>query len=74
MGMHTILVEGDLRNPEMTRSLSPQAKIGLAEVAAGYVPLEQAVQVDQKTGLVVLPSPPRTKYRHILMNSCSRKQ
>jgi len=61
IGMRTILVEGDLRNPEMTRSLCPRTKTGLVEVAAGYAALDQAVLVDQSTGLAILPSPPRRK-------------
>jgi exopolysaccharide transport family protein len=61
VGMRTILVEGDLRNPEMTRSLCPRAKLGLVEVATGYAPFKQAVQIDQGTGLAILPSPPRRR-------------
>ena len=65
VGMRTILVDGDLRNPEMTRSLCPRAKVGLIEAAAGYVPLDQAVVVDRPTGLVILPTPPRRKGGYI---------
>jgi Mrp family chromosome partitioning ATPase len=59
IGMRTIVVDGDLRNPELTRSLCPRAKAGLIEVAIGHVPLEDAVLIDKPTGLAVLPSPPR---------------
>ncbi|HET7912352.1 MAG TPA: polysaccharide biosynthesis tyrosine autokinase, partial [Pseudolabrys sp.] len=59
VGMRTILVEGDLRNPEMSRSLCPQASVGAIEVAAGRAHFEQALLVDRTTGLAVLPSPPR---------------
>jgi capsular exopolysaccharide synthesis family protein len=59
IGMRTVLVDGDLRNPEMTRSLCPGAKVGLIDAATGHVPLEQAVLFDQPTGLVVIPSPPQ---------------
>src|SRR5262249_24602645 len=61
VGMRTILVEGDLRNPEMTRSLCPRAKLGLVEVATGHAPFKQAVQIDQATGLAILPSPPQRR-------------
>ena len=60
-GMRTILVEGDLRNPEMSRSLCPRASVGAIEVAAGQARFEQALLVDHATGLAVLPSPPRQK-------------
>ena len=33
IGVRTVLVEGDLRNPEMTRSLCPHARFGLLDVA-----------------------------------------
>ncbi len=60
-GMRTILVEGDLRNPEMSRSLCPRASAGAIEVAAGQARFEQAILVDRATGLAVLPSPPRQR-------------
>jgi polysaccharide biosynthesis transport protein len=59
VGMRTILVEGDLRNPEMSRSLCPRASVGAIEVAAGQARFEQALLFDRATGLAVLPSPPR---------------
>jgi succinoglycan biosynthesis transport protein ExoP len=58
IGIRTILVEGDLRNPELTRSLSPRAGIGLIEVATGQAPLQHAILVDRSTGLSLLPCPP----------------
>jgi capsular exopolysaccharide synthesis family protein len=58
IGMKTVLVDGDLRNPEATRSLCPHAKLGLIDIARGHVPLEQAVLFDKQTGLAVIPSPP----------------
>ncbi|HEY1473061.1 MAG TPA: polysaccharide biosynthesis tyrosine autokinase [Pseudolabrys sp.] len=59
VGARTILVEGDLRNPEMSRSLCPRASIGVIEVASGQARFEQALLIDRATGLAVLPSPPR---------------
>ena len=58
IGIRTVLVEGDLRNPELTRSLSPHAGIGLIEVATGEAPLHHAILVDRSTGLSLLPCPP----------------
>jgi succinoglycan biosynthesis transport protein ExoP len=57
IGVRTILVEGDLRNPELTRSLCPRAQVGLVDVAMGRAPLHQAILVENATGLSVLPSP-----------------
>jgi exopolysaccharide transport family protein len=61
LGQRAILVEGDLRNPEMSRSLCPQAEVGVVEVALGHVRFEQALFFDQPTGLAVLPSPPKPR-------------
>ena len=58
LGVRTVLVEGDLRNPEMTRSLCPCARTGLVNAALGEIPLHQAVLVEPSTKLAVLPSPP----------------
>jgi succinoglycan biosynthesis transport protein ExoP len=57
IGARTVLVECDLRNPEMTRSLCPRAPLGLLDVATGRAPLHQAVLVEQVTSLSILPCP-----------------
>jgi capsular exopolysaccharide synthesis family protein len=59
LGQRTVLVEGDLRNPELSRSLCPRAEVGLIDVAAEQVPLRRAILVDRSTGLSLLPSPPK---------------
>ena len=65
VGARTILVEGDLRNPEMSRSLCPRATVGVIEVATGRARFDQALFVDRTTGLAVLPSPSRQKQEGI---------
>ncbi|MEH2587214.1 AAA family ATPase [Bradyrhizobium sp. AZCC 1721] len=62
LGIRTLLIDGDLRNPQVTRSLCPRAEAGLLEVAIGHVAPERAVLVDQSTGLSVLPS---TRIKHV---------
>jgi polysaccharide biosynthesis transport protein len=57
LGVKTVLVDGDLRNPELTRSLCPSVQSGAIEVAAGMLPLHQAVLLEPSTRLAVLPSP-----------------
>lgn len=57
LGARTLLVEGDLRNPEMTRSLCPRAKIGLLDVALGRASLQEAIIADRTVPLSVLPAP-----------------
>lgn len=58
MGVRTLIVEGDLRNPQLTRQLCPNAERGLFDVALGRASLRQAVLFDEATSLSVLPSPP----------------
>jgi exopolysaccharide transport family protein len=56
LGIRTLLIDGDLRNPQVTRALCPRADAGLLDVAMGWVSPEHAVLVDHSTGLSVLPS------------------
>ena len=37
LGIRTLLIDGDLRNPQVTRALCPRADAGLLEVAIGQV-------------------------------------
>ncbi|MGP9813774.1 polysaccharide biosynthesis tyrosine autokinase [Rhodopseudomonas sp. NSM] len=56
LGLRTLLIDGDLRNPQVTRALCPRAEAGLIELASGAASAERAVLVDASTGLSVLPS------------------
>jgi len=56
LGIRTLLIDGDLRNPQLTRALCPRADTGLLDVAIGRVAPEQAILVDRSTGLSILPS------------------
>ena len=56
LGIRTLLIDGDLRNPQLTRSLAPHADTGLLEVALDRAAPEQAILVDRSTGLSILPS------------------
>jgi exopolysaccharide transport family protein len=61
LGIRTLLIDGDLRNPRLTRSLCPNAEFGLPEVATGHAHPDRAVLTDPSTGLGILPS---TVVRH----------
>lgn len=54
-GSRTILIDCDLRNPSLTRSLAPDARVGLAHVLLRQKELADAVYVDPLTGLHMLP-------------------
>ena len=62
LGIRTLLIDGDLRNPQLTRALCPRADVGLLEVALGRASLEQAILIDRSTGLSILPS---TTVKHV---------
>jgi exopolysaccharide transport family protein len=56
LGIRTLLIDGDLRNPQLTRALCPRAEIGLLDIAMGRASPEQAILMDRSTGLSILPS------------------
>ena len=57
LGIKTLLIDGDLRNPQLTRALAPHADAGLMEVARGQTSLDRAILLDRSSGLSILPSP-----------------
>jgi succinoglycan biosynthesis transport protein ExoP len=56
LGIRTLLIDADLRNPQLTRALCPNAGTGLLDLAMGRTAPEQAILVDRSTGLSILPS------------------
>lgn len=63
-GKRVILLDGDLRNPTLTRLMAPGAKTGLLEVLSNQIPLAEAVYQDQHTGLSFLPAVTRSRILH----------
>jgi len=55
-GARVILVDCDLRNPSLSRSFAPDAKVGFLDVALGNTPLASAVRIDSSTNLAFLPT------------------
>lgn len=55
-GKRVIVLDADLRNPSLSRALAPKAKAGLLEVLNGQLALDDAVYVDEGTGLRFLPA------------------
>ena len=54
-GARTLLVDCDLRNPTLSRSLTPKAH-GLQEVLKGQSNLDSAIWLDPATGMYFLPA------------------
>jgi succinoglycan biosynthesis transport protein ExoP len=63
-GKKVILLDGDLRNPTLTRSLSPNARLGLIDVLAGNVRLQDVLHFDGETRLAFLPAVLESRLAH----------
>lgn len=63
-GKRIFLLDGDLRNPSLSRALAPNSKVGLIEVLNGQAALDDAVYVDEDTGLRFLPSVLNGNFAH----------
>ncbi|MGA2292893.1 polysaccharide biosynthesis tyrosine autokinase [Bradyrhizobium sp.] len=75
-GGKAILIDGDLRNPSLTRALAPQAEIGLLEVLSGKKALADAIWSDTATSLAFLPMVAKARLSHSneILASAAMKQ
>lgn len=55
-GRRVLLIDGDLRNPDITRSLARRPAEGLVDVLVKDVPLDKVMQWDASGTLAVLPA------------------
>ncbi|KAB0678862.1 polysaccharide biosynthesis tyrosine autokinase [Aureimonas leprariae] len=55
-GSKTILIDGDIRNPGLTRSLAPHGEIGIVEGVLNEKPLSEIVMMDAQTKLAFVPA------------------
>ena len=55
-GQRVLLIDGDLRRPQVSAMLGLDGSVGLTTVLVGKIALEDAVQEHPGTGLEVLPS------------------
>jgi succinoglycan biosynthesis transport protein ExoP len=63
-GHRALLVDLDLRNPSLTRRVSPNAQAGLLEVIAGEIGLDEVIWTDPRTRLSFLPAVVHTRLAH----------
>jgi polysaccharide biosynthesis transport protein len=63
-GRRVILIDCDVRNPSLSRTLASDAKVGLLEVVVGEVDLARAVRRDTDTNLAFLPMVPSKTLRN----------
>jgi polysaccharide biosynthesis transport protein len=60
-GARCLLVDGDLRNPTLSRQLAGEAQAGLLEVLSGKFSLEEVVWKDNSTNMNFLPMVARSR-------------
>ena len=63
-GARTLLIDADLRNPGLSRSLSLSPDKGLVEAIVGEQPWQNACLIDRKTKLSILPTVGRRRLSH----------
>jgi succinoglycan biosynthesis transport protein ExoP len=63
-GGTAILLDCDLRNPSLTRSLAPGAELGLLDVLSGKRLLTDVIWTDSTTSLAFLPMVAKTRLSH----------
>jgi len=64
LGARTLLIDGDLRNPGLTRGLARNAQAGLLEAIRGEQPLETLLLSESESGLFVLPAVVKKRIQH----------
>lgn len=55
-GQRCVLIDGDLRNPTLTRRIAPGRSAGLLELVFGKATLDEVSIVDRMTGLRFIPA------------------
>jgi succinoglycan biosynthesis transport protein ExoP len=63
-GARTLLIDGDLRNPGLSRGLSLAPDRGLVEAIVGDQPWRSTVMVDRSTRLAIIPAVVRGRLSH----------
>jgi succinoglycan biosynthesis transport protein ExoP len=63
-GSRTLLVDGDLRNPDLTKNLAPTAERGLIEAIAQERPVDQLLWTDPESKLAFLPTAAKSPVSH----------
>ena len=64
IGARSILIDCDLRNPSLTRALSPNATFGMLEVLAGEASLDDTIWTEPTTKMAFLPMVTKSRVAH----------
>jgi succinoglycan biosynthesis transport protein ExoP len=63
-GAKTLLIDGDLRNPGLSRSLGMEAEQGLMEAVVNGQTWQSVGKIDRQTKLAIIPAVPRGHFSH----------
>jgi capsular exopolysaccharide synthesis family protein len=64
VGGKVIVVDGDLRNPSLSRRFAPNAMLGITDVLSGDHSLEDITWSDRLKGMTFLPASSRSRLLH----------
>ena len=63
-GSKTLLIDGDLRNPGLTRSIGMRARAGLMDAVVNKQPWQTVAKIDRQTKLAIVPARVRGQFGH----------
>lgn len=63
-GARTLLIDGDLRNPGLSRGLGMEAEQGLMEAVVSGQTWQSVGKIDRQTKLAIVPAVPRGHFSH----------
>lgn len=63
-GSKTLLIDGDLRNPGLSRSLGINAHAGFAEAVVNKQSWQSVMKIDRQTKLAIVPAVVRRQFSH----------
>jgi polysaccharide biosynthesis transport protein len=75
-GGSCLLVDCDLRNPSLSRTLTPEANAGLLDIISGKALLQDVIWTEETTWLAFLPAVTKTRLAHsseILASNATKK-
>jgi succinoglycan biosynthesis transport protein ExoP len=64
LGARTVLIDGDLRNPGLTRGIAREAQAGILEAIRGDRPVHDLLLFEPESGLFVLPAVIKKRVQH----------
>jgi succinoglycan biosynthesis transport protein ExoP len=63
-GSRTLLIDGDLRNPSLSRGMPVPAQHGLIDAIVGKQPWQSLLKIDRETRLAMMPAVVHSQFAH----------